>query len=119
MVGALLGSEAAWVTRLSREPVLHAPELLPLECSSVFRRLALAGQMSERVARSALGRLSALPLSLHPHLDLLPRIWELRANMSVYDGAYVAVAEALGMPLVTSDARLARTPGLRCLIEVL
>jgi predicted nucleic acid-binding protein len=118
LIGAVLGTDAGLVARLSREPALHAPELLPLEVGSVLRRFVLARQMSERVARAALGKVGALPLTLHSHLGLLPRIWELRANLTVYDAAYVAVAEALGLPLVTSDARLSRASGLRCSVEL-
>ena len=85
----------------------------------MLRRFVLAGQSSRRVvARTALRTLVALPLTLHPHLALLSRVWELRANLSVYDGAYVAVAEALALPLLTSDRRLARTPGLRCTVDL-
>jgi predicted nucleic acid-binding protein len=118
LVGAVLGTDAALVDRLSREPALHAPELLPLEVGSVLRRLVLAGQLSERVARAALEKVGALPLTLHSHLGLLPRIWELRANLTVYDAAYVAIAEALRLPLVTSDVRLSRASGLRCIVEL-
>jgi predicted nucleic acid-binding protein len=118
LVGAVLGSDAALVARLLREPALHGPELLPLEAGSVLRRFVLGGQLSERAARSALGKVEALPLALHSHRGLLARIWELRANLTVYDAAYVALAEALGLPLVTSDSRLSRAPGLRCSVDV-
>ncbi len=118
LVGAVLGTDPALVPRLSREPTLHAPELLPLEVASVLRRLVLAGQISERVARTALGKVADLPLTLHPQLGLLSRIWELRANLTVYDAAYVALAEALGLPLLTSDGRLSQAPGLRCNVDL-
>jgi predicted nucleic acid-binding protein len=118
LVAAVLGSDAGLVERLSREPILHAPELLPLETITALRRFVLEGLLSERAARAAIEKMAALPLTLHSHLDLLARIWELRANLTVYDAAYVAVAEALGMPLVTSDARLSRAPGPRCAIEL-
>jgi predicted nucleic acid-binding protein len=99
-------------------PALHRPELLPLEAGSVLRRFVLGGQLSERAAWIALGKVEALPLTLHSHRGLLARIWELRANLTVYDAAYVAVAEALGLPLVTFDSRLSRAPGLRCSVDV-
>jgi predicted nucleic acid-binding protein len=49
----------------------------------------------------------------------LRRCWELRDNLSVYDAAYVALAETLDVPLVTAHARLAKAPGVTCTVEVL
>lgn len=75
----------------------------------VRRRAVGAGdgqRAIERWARIGLERFSVV--------GLLGRIWELRENLSGYDAAYVAVAEALGTPLLTADARLARAPGPRC-----
>lgn len=51
--------------------------------------------------------------------DLLPRIWELRHNVTAYDAAYLALAEAIDAPLVTCDARLAASTGHEVTIEVL
>jgi predicted nucleic acid-binding protein len=67
----------------------------------------------------ALDDLLALPVERASHRPLLARCWELRDNLSVYDAAYVALAEALGTPLLTADARLAKAPGLKCAVEVL
>jgi predicted nucleic acid-binding protein len=53
------------------------------------------------------------------HPRLLPRVWELRDNLTPYEAAYVALAEALGATLLTADGRLATAPGLRCAVEVL
>ncbi|MGH9119958.1 MAG: type II toxin-antitoxin system VapC family toxin [Acidimicrobiales bacterium] len=63
--------------------------------------------------------LSALRLRRVPHEALLERCWELRANLTVYDAAYVALAESLGTVLLTADDRLAGAAGTRCPIEVL
>jgi predicted nucleic acid-binding protein len=53
-----------------------------------------------------------------PVLGLLERIWELRDDLSAYDATYVAVAEAIGAPLLTADARIVRAPGPTCPITV-
>jgi predicted nucleic acid-binding protein len=98
---------------------LTAPELVDLEVVSVWRRQVSAGAMDERRAVLALADLGTLPLRRAPHRPLLARCWELRDNLTIYDAAYVAVAEALGVPLLTGDARLARAFGPTCTIEVL
>ena len=60
-----------------------------------------------------------LPLQRAPHRPLLRRCWELRHNLTSYDACYVALAEALDVPLLTADERLAGAPGLRCTVELL
>ncbi len=102
-----------------RGEVLAAPELVDLEVASVLRRQNLAGAVDVRRADLALADLVALPLQRAPHLPLLPRCWELRENLAVYDAAYVALAEALEATLITGDRRLARANGPRCDVEVL
>jgi predicted nucleic acid-binding protein len=98
---------------------LAAPELIDLEVVSVLRRQLSVGKLDARRARLALDDLLDLPVQRAPHRPLLRRCWELRDNFSVYDAAYVALAEALDVPLVTADARLARAVGVRCAVEVL
>jgi predicted nucleic acid-binding protein len=98
---------------------LFAPEIIDLEVASAWRRAARAGRLSEQRARQALADLAALPIIRAPDLPLLPRVWELRENLTTYDGAYIALSEALGAPLVTADARLSRASGIRCEIRVL
>lgn len=102
-----------------RGEVLAAPELVDLEVASVLRRQNLAGGIDVRRADLALADLTALPLQRAPHLPLLPRCLELRENLTAYDAAYVALAEALESTLITGDRRLARANGPRCDIEVL
>lgn len=97
---------------------IAAPALVDLEVASVLRRAALAGQLDDRRSGQALADLAALPLRRAPHTALLPRIWELRANVTVYDAAYVALAEALDTLLLTADARVRRAPGVRCTVEL-
>jgi predicted nucleic acid-binding protein len=98
---------------------LAVPALADLEVCSVLRRAALAGRLDNRRSSQALSDLAALPLHRAPHLPLLHRIWKLRENLTVYDAAYVALAEALDVLLLTADRRLGGAPGVRCEVEVL
>ncbi len=102
-----------------RGEVLAAPELIDLEVTSVLRKLQRRGQLSAERAEEALADLMALPLRRAPHRALVPRCWALRENCTIHDACYVALAEALGVVLVTADARLARAPGLRCEVDML
>ena len=102
-----------------RGETLAAPDLIDLETTSVIRRLFRIGQLDERRADLALMDLVELPLRRAPHRPLLRRCWELRYNLTVYDAAYVVVAEALEVRVLTADARLANAPGPRCEIELL
>lgn len=97
---------------------LHAPYLLDVEVAHALRRYALRGTLSAARGAEALSDVAQMRLRRYPHVPLLPRIWELRENLSAFDAAYVALAEALEAPLVTSDAALARAPGHRARIEV-
>ncbi len=85
----------------------------------MLRRWLVQGKVGRSRADQAVDDLAGLPIERYPHLALLPRVWELRHNLTPYDAAYVALAEALGAVLVTADARLAEAPGLRCAIELL
>lgn len=98
---------------------LHAPELLDLEVTSAWRSSVRAGALAASRALAALGDLVRTPIRRHPHLPLVGRGWRMRDNLTTYDAAYVALAEALEAPLVTFDARLGRAPGTRCPIQVL
>jgi predicted nucleic acid-binding protein len=111
------GGPAAAAISTAATP-LGAPELLDLEVASAYRRLAAAGTLDPRAAEQLLGRLRLLPLERYGHAALLPRIWELRTDMSVYDAAYVALAESLGSVLLTRDKRLATAPRARCQIQL-
>ena len=102
-----------------RSEQLTAPELVDLEVLSTMRRAARAGRLDGRRSVQALADLTALPLRRVPHLPLLPRVWELRDNLSAYDAAYVALAEILNALLLTADGPLARAAGLLCEVEVL
>lgn len=98
---------------------LHAPHLIDVEVAQVIRRFEARGDLSERRASEALDDLRDFPLRRHGHSLLLPRIWALRANLTAYDGAYVALAEALDAPLLTRDRRLATAPGYAARVEII
>lgn len=102
-----------------RNERLIAPHLIDLEVTSAWRRLATAGGLDGRRAQLALEDLRSLRMERVPHSPLLARCWELRAALTVYDAAYVALAEALEVILLTADARLAAAPGPSCDIELI
>jgi len=97
---------------------LHAPHLIDVEVAHVIRRYAANGDIDAERGRAALVDLADFPLRRYPHDLLLPRIWELRNNVTAYDAAYVALAEALDAPLLTRDRRLAAASGHRAQIEL-
>lgn len=102
-----------------RGEVLAAPELVDLEVTSVLRRRHAEGRLDDRRAVQAFTDLLDLRLRRAPHRPLLARCWELRENLTVYDAAYVALAELLGVALLTADGRWARASGPRCPIDLL
>ena len=97
---------------------LHAPHLLDVEVAQVLRRYAGRGEVSAARGRLTLGLLARLPIERYAHEPLLERVWALRVNLTAYDAAYVALAEALGATLLTRDERLASAPGTRATIEL-
>ncbi len=97
---------------------LHAPHLLDIEVTQVLRRLVREGTVPGSRADEAVRDLLDLQITRYPHFVLLPRIWQLRHNLSAYDAAYVVLAEKLGAPLVTRDGRLAAAPGHAAIIEL-
>jgi predicted nucleic acid-binding protein len=97
---------------------VHAPHSLDVEVAQVIRRYALMGEISEHQGRAALANLKDLPLRRYPHSFLMPRVWELRNNLTAYDATYVALAEALDATLLTRDRRLASATGHRARIEL-
>jgi predicted nucleic acid-binding protein len=97
---------------------LHAPHLIDSEVANALRRQVANQQVHEDVAWAALDALRRLGMTRYPVFALLDRVWQLRDNLSAYDASYVALAELLGCPLLTADARLARAPGIGCAMTV-
>ncbi len=97
---------------------LFSPFLLDIEVAQVLRRYARARELSPGRGREALEDLAVLPIVRYAHQPLLARIWELRESVTAYDAAYLALAEALEMPLVTRDAKLAAAAGHEAEIEL-
>jgi predicted nucleic acid-binding protein len=98
---------------------LHAPHLLDVEVAQVLRRYTRTGELDTARGLQALEDLVDFPLTRYPHDLFLLRIWELRHNVTAYDAAYIALAEALGAPLLTRDAALASAPGNRARTELI
>ncbi len=109
---------AGLVERLADDGDLHAPHLIDTEVLHALRRMLRRGQISGERAHDARTDYAELTLVRYPHEPLNDRVWELRENLTAYDATFVALAEALDVPLVTCDARLAAAPGHRARIEV-
>jgi predicted nucleic acid-binding protein len=118
IVEATVGrADTRQTARAALRRALAAPELLDLEVASALRRAVRQRRLESSEAHLAIQGLTALPgLERFPHLPLLPRVWELRDNFSPYDASYLALAEALGIPLVTADRRLARAAEPFCAV---
>ena len=97
---------------------LHAPHLLDVEVAQVIRRYVRMREMEAERGAAALADLAGFPLHRYSHDFLLPRVWELRDNLTAYDAAYVALAEILDAPLLTRDRRLAAAAGHQARIEL-
>lgn len=101
----------------SRE-TLHAPHLPDVEVAQVVRRYVRMREMEARRGEAALADLAEFPLHRYPHDFLLPRVWELRENLTACDAVYVALAELLDAPLLTRDRRLSAAAGHHARIEL-
>ncbi|MDE0606562.1 MAG: type II toxin-antitoxin system VapC family toxin [Acidimicrobiaceae bacterium] len=117
-VGGSSGRNFEALRRIAQDATL-APHVLDVEVVSALRGLLRRNEIPEPVARGALRYLAHLPIRRIPHEPLLQRCWELRDNLTVYDACYVALAEATGATLLTSDRRAAGAPGVQCEIELL
>ena len=119
IVETLAGSapDAALVHRLATDD-LHAPHLLDVEVLHTLRVLITRRAATADKIEAARHAFEHLALTRYPHTPLRTRIWELRNNLSAYDATFVALAEELSAPLVTTDGRIAEATGLRATVEV-
>lgn len=104
--------------RLESDPDQAAPHLVDAEVLGVVRRARLRGELDPTAADQAVDDLESWPAARVDHRPLLRRAWRLRDSLSAPDALYVALAEALNVPLLTLDRRLARADGPRCRIEI-
>jgi predicted nucleic acid-binding protein len=116
-VDYLLGlePEATWVAdRLAgHEGDIHAPHLIDTEVMTVVRRFVREHALTAENGLERVRAMSAFPIRRYPHTELTERVWALRERVASNDGFFVALAEALDAPLVTTDRRLARVKGIR------
>jgi predicted nucleic acid-binding protein len=117
IVDALLADHPRLLQRLSAERDRAAPHIIDLEVLRGFRSAWHRRMATEERLAEAVADFRAFSIERYSHEMLVPRIWQLRANLSTYDAAYVALAEVLGIPLFTRDARLARTTAHTARIE--
>lgn len=103
-------------TELSHDPQWAAPEHLAVEVFAAIRGRWLGRKISDQRAEDALAAFTSATLDLIATIDLFPRMWELRANVTGYDAAYIAAAETYECALVTADHRLAGAPGIACAV---
>ncbi len=108
------GSDGTWALAQLTGADLAAPAHLPFEAGNIIRRYESAQLTHRGQAAQAHADLLALDIALWPYELIASRAWELRRNLTIYDAAYVAVAEITGAPLVTLDRRIKRAPKLRC-----
>lgn len=110
--------EAEWVRERLRDARwrIRVPHLFDVEIASVLRRHVLARELRGEDALARLRLVAQLPARRFPHVQLLDRVWELHPTVTAADACFVALAEALDVPLVTTDRRLARVQGARIAI---
>lgn len=116
LVAAVVDSGPAgeWAERTLAGGDLHAPELILVEATNILRRLERAKKITALEAAAAHRDQMSLDLEVYAFAPVADRVWELRHTMTSFDAWYVALAEALELPLATLDARLARATGPSC-----
>jgi len=103
---------------LDADAVFRVPSIFDVEVLSALRGLVRGGKYDRAAAEELVADLVVLPVERWHPSPLLPRIWQLRDNLTPYDAAYVALAELTGTVLLTGDARIAAAPALKCEVHV-
>lgn len=116
LVAALVdsGPAGAWAEEVLAVGSLHAPELALAEAANILRRLEASKRISRAEADAAFYDLMQLQIETFSFDPFAERIWELHHAVTSYDAWYVALAEALNLPLATLDRRLSEAKGPRC-----
>jgi predicted nucleic acid-binding protein len=116
VVAALIdsGPHGDWAEEILAGGLLLAPELVRAEATNIFRRLERAKLITTPEANAAQDDLMQLDIELFAFEPFASRIWELRYNVTSYDAWYVAVAEALKLPLATLDESFSKSNGVTC-----
>jgi predicted nucleic acid-binding protein len=97
----------AIASRLAEEDELLAPHLIDIEVLHALRGSVLRDELGIDRASDARDDFADLALSRYPHEPFIDRIWDLRDVLSAYDASYLALAEAISIPLLTCDRGLA------------
>jgi predicted nucleic acid-binding protein len=120
LLDVLIGRPASQslLARLARDDDLHAPHLIDIEVLHALRRLVRTSVVRSDRAAEARADLAELSITRYPLGSMADRVWELRGNLTAYDAAFVALAEALGASLITCDRRLAKASSHRARVEV-
>jgi predicted nucleic acid-binding protein len=105
-------------SRFSGQRTIHAPHLIDVEVASGLRGLVLGKKVAAERMAQMVASYRRLRIVRHPTLPYFPRVMELRDNFTAYDACYVAVAEAMDLPLLTRDAKFERAVGHRAHVQV-
>jgi predicted nucleic acid-binding protein len=100
------------------DAVFQVPSIFDIEVLSALRGLVRGGKYDRAAAADLVADLVILPVERWHMSPLLPRIWQLRENLTPYDAAYVALAELTGAVLLTGDERITAAPSTRCEIRI-
>jgi predicted nucleic acid-binding protein len=116
VVDTMFGGSSDRFAALIGTRLLHAPQLIDYEFISTLRRHVTSGLLGASDATEALHLFGDLQIERHSPELMRARIWAMRHKLTAYDASYVALAEALNVPLVTRDLRLARAAEEYCAV---